>query len=402
MRSEILRRVRALRAGLTHLGDGQPLSRAALAVLLLLDAFVLASIFDGLGAHTRQLATPFDRVPPVCREIVLDGAWSPPVRLERLALATSPFAPAPDAERRREDLHPICAGLDEALTAVARDAELRRVLESRRRLDVEIRDVVAELGRLTPAYDTALLEQVARGARGDRADVATTRKEIGEKTRALEAARAERGVVDAALASAPPIAALWARIDALRDADGARLRADLANAQRWYPAKRLGMQLLFLVPLFAAFWAWNSASIRRGRALQTLVSSHLLVVAAIPLLLQIADAVYDVLPKQLLARVIRLLEALRLVAIWHYLVIAAAIASALVVIVVVQRKLFSRERLLEKRIAKGLCQECGKRLPDAARACPFCGFAQFRACAQCGGAAHVAASYCRECGAKAA
>jgi hypothetical protein len=398
----ILHRVRALRAGLTHLGDGQPLSRAALAILLLLDAFVLASIFDGLGAHTRQLATPEQRFPPVCREIVLDGRWSASARLERLALTEATSDVGVDEQHRPGDLHSICARLDDALAAVARDPELRRLLDARHRLDVQIRDLVAALAALTPAYETALLERVADGQRTERADVATTRKEVADKTRALDGARAERGVVDAALGSAPAVSALWARIDALQDADRDQLASDLRRAERWDPAKRLGMQLLFLLPLFAAFWWWNSVSLRRRRALQTLVSSHLLVVAAIPLLLQIGDAVYDVLPKRLLARVIHLLEVLRLVALWHYLVIVAAIAAALVVIVVVQRKLFSRERLVERRIAKGLCQECGKRLSLGARACPFCGSAQFRTCPQCNGAAHVHAPYCRECGAKAA
>jgi hypothetical protein len=54
-------------------GRGERLSRAALAIVLLLDVFVLFSIFDGLEAHTRQLATPWDRVPAVCREVVLEG-----------------------------------------------------------------------------------------------------------------------------------------------------------------------------------------------------------------------------------------------------------------------------------------------------------------------------------------
>jgi RNA polymerase subunit RPABC4/transcription elongation factor Spt4 len=114
--------------------------------------------------------------------------------------------------------------------------------------------------------------------------------------------------------------------------------------------------------------------------------------------LRIADAVYDVIPKRLLRRLIDLLVSLKLVALWHYLVIAAAIGAALATAFVIQRWLFSRERLMERRIARGQCQRCGKRLPPGARACPFCGYGQARACAACGGLTPVHAPFCAECG----
>jgi hypothetical protein len=159
------------------------------------------------------------------------------------------------------------------------------------------------------------------------------------------------------------------------------------------------MDLLFLGPLLAAFIAWNVRSARRGPGVQTLVSSHLVVVAFVPVFLKVLEAVYEVIPKRLLAAAMALLVRLNLVAMWHYLVIATAVAAALLAIYVAQRKLFSRERVLERRIAKGLCQDCGRHLPAGARACPFCGFAQFGRCPACGGSAHVRASHCRECGA---
>lgn len=92
---------------------------------------------------------------------------------------------------------------------------------------------------------------------------------------------------------------------------------------------------------------------------------------------------------------------MKLVALWHYLVMALAVAFALAAVLLIQRRLFSRERLLEKRIAKGQCQQCGKRLPAGARACPSCGFGQYRTCPRCDGATPVHARHCTACGAPA-
>lgn len=176
---------------------------------------------------------------------------------------------------------------------------------------------------------------------------------------------------------------------------------DLRTLNYWYPVKKLGMQLIFLLPIFAAFYLWNNASIRKKRGVQTLVSSHLLAVSFIPILSIIIETVYDIIPKRLLKEVIDLLQALKLVAIWHYLVIALAVAAALFLIYIFQKKLFSREKLLERRISRGECQQCGKHLPFGAQACPFCGFRQFRTCSNCSSSMHVHGKYCRECGEKA-
>jgi hypothetical protein len=389
-------RLTTLFTNLARVGGGQPLAKPALVVLLFLDAFILVSIFDGLEEHTRQLATPGDRVPGTCAEMVLERSWSEAARLDRLA-ESLPFDPSPAVERPRPAVHPICAPLLDAVDAIAADAELARALRTRTAVQGEVRALDAALASLRPAYDTALLESVA--GRTDTPRIGAIERELREKTIALEATRTRLQTVSAGIEEHPRVAALAERLSMVRDADRERLESDLRRLRFWFPLKRLGMELLFLLPLLAAFVAWNARSARRGPGVQTLVSSHLVVVAFVPVFLKLVEAVYDVIPKRLLAALIALLVRLNLVAMWHYLVMAASVAAALVLIYVVQRKLFSRERLLEKRIAKGLCQECGKRLPPGARACPFCGFAQFDRCPSCGGRAHVHASHCADCGA---
>jgi hypothetical protein len=176
------------------------------------------------------------------------------------------------------------------------------------------------------------------------------------------------------------------------------LLADLRQANFWYPVKRLGMEMVFLLPLFVVFYLWNSRSIAGHRPFQTLVSSHLLVVVLIPVMLKVMELVYDIIPKKFLARIIEFLESLKLVALWHYLLIGVSVVVALALIYLLQRKLFSREKLIDKRISKGLCQKCGQRLPEGSRSCPFCGFAQYRNCSHCSEPTHVLGKFCRTCG----
>jgi hypothetical protein len=393
-------RARQIGRRLTRLDD-QPLGAAALVVVIFLDLFILSSIFAGLARHTAQLAAPDERVPALCRSLVLDAEWNPSNRLDALAQSVAahhareyPYE-EPVARGRQ---HALCAPVVTAYEAVRDDPALARDLQASLALRREMRDLRADVERMKGAYDTSLLETIA-GQPSAAGDTAAIRATIAEKTATLDARVKRLAVLEDALDRDPRVRELFARVGAVGDGDREALRTDLRRMNFWYPAQRLGMEMLFLLPLVAAFFWWNARSLAAGRPLQTLVSSHLLVVVMIPVLFKLAELVYDIIPRNFLRELIALLESLKLVALWHYLLIAAAIAGALALIYLFQKKLFSREKLLQRRIARGLCQACGERLPPDSAHCPACGAAQFRPCSRCGAPTHVHGRYCRACGA---
>lgn len=388
------------RQQLTHL-DSQPLGRAVLVVVLLLDLFILMSIFDGLAAHTRQLTSPDEYIPHTCRALVIDQTWTADKRLGQLStLATAGSAnPYPPRDAKTEH-HPLCAPLLDQIARIQADKALVRLFETHQKVEREVREQQLAIDRLKGAYDTSLLERMAGDTPGQ-TPVDASRAEFRTRTAALDGLKAQAATLAQTINARDDIQALWATLEKAPEADRQQLRGELQRLNFWFPVKQLGMQLIFLLPLFLIFYAWNSASLRGGRGLQTLVSAHLLMVSFIPILFKLVEAVYRIIPHRLLAALFEFLEAFRLVAIWHYLVMAAVIAAALLVIHVLQKKLFSRERL-ERRIARGECQGCGKHLPADSSACPFCGYAQFSPCPSCQGQMHRHARFCRHCGEPAA
>jgi len=379
--------------------DDQPISKAALVIILFLDLFILTSIFNGLHEHTRQLSAPDDYIPYSCREIVISRDWNPTNRIDNLSgiilSHRNNYYYQPDEKKRSR--HPVCAPFIELLDQIKDDKELAAVFEDRSKFDRESRDLQRTIGNLKGAYDTSLLETIAKQKEGQ-ANVDQIKKDIQGKTDALNTLRGQISALELKINGHEKVRLLWARLEGLQPSDREQLRADLRSMYFWHSLKKLGMQMLFLLPLFAVFYVWNNASIRRGRGIQVLVSAHLLVVSFIPIFFKIIETVYDIIPKKLLKKLIELLESLRLVAIWYYLVIALAVAAALFVIYIFQKKIFSREKLIARRIAKGQCQQCGKHLPAGSAACTFCGFAQFKECGSCKRPTLVYGKYCKECG----
>lgn len=378
--------------------DDQPLSKVALVIVIGLDLFILSSIFDGLSRHTAQLAQPNDYITSICSDIVITGSWSKANRMDRLAgivvtHTTSPYRPAD----KYRDHHQLCVPILAELDTIKNDKALASGFTTIQRLNTQARDLHAQIERLKGPYDTTLLEAIAQQPAQD-PSVDAVKAQINKKTAELNEVTVALAAAEVPLAQDERILRLWSLIDGQTDAEREQLRDDLRQLNFWYPVKRLGMELIFLLPLIAIFYWWNSASVRRSHGPQVLISSHLLVVTAIPVLIKLGVLVYDILPKKLLQHLIELLESLKLVALWNYLIIAFAIATALALIYLFQHKLFSRKKLLERRIAKGQCQECGSSLPAGVRNCPFCGFTQFTTCNHCQQPTYVYGRFCKECG----
>ncbi len=380
--------------------DNQPLSKATLVILLFLDIFILTAIFNGLGAHTRQISTPQEYIPSSCREMVIDHTWNPTNRIENLSQLVNghnnsyTYHPRPTQRER----HPACTPYLTLLDQIKNDKALASSFDERLKAGRETQELQRRIDQLKGSYDTALLEAIAQQPE-PATEVDATRAEFKQKNSALNSLKTRIAALDALINADSRVAALWVKLQSSQASDRQTLLADLRDLNFWYPVKKFGMQMLFLLPLFAIFYVWNNASIRGNRSLQTLVSAHLVVIAFIPIFCKLIEAIYDIIPKQLLHKLIALLTALKLVAIWHYLIIALAIAGALFMIYIFQKKLFSREKLLERRIAKGECQQCGKHLPTGARACPFCGYVQFTTCPTCNKPMHSQARHCWACGA---
>jgi len=118
----------------------------------------------------------------------------------------------------------------------------------------------------------------------------------------------------------------------------------------------------------------------------------------LPVILKFGELIYEIVPKRVLQQLIALLESLKLVALWHYLMMVVAVVFGLWLVYLFQRKLFSREKVIAKRIARGSCQQCGQGLPSGSAVCPLCGFNQYRTCPNCNRPTYVFGRFCRECG----
>lgn len=180
------------------------------------------------------------------------------------------------------------------------------------------------------------------------------------------------------------------------------LAAEQARFNRllmWYPLKVMAAQVVFIMPLLLLAIFWNTRAIKSNRETQIMISSHLILVASVPIVLRVLALVRDVIPDQLLERVLYTLHQWKLSFVWYYFVIIASVCAGLLLIFIAQRTLFTPARQRLTRLRKTLCGECGEKLGSREQACcEMCGASQSGTCEHCGKARRLLAFHRQHCG----
>ncbi|MGA1839113.1 MAG: hypothetical protein ACMUIU_00670 [bacterium] len=298
---------------------------------------------------------------------------------------------------RLDKMHPLCKKFFEEVKRVAEDKELSELFIKRQKLVNDKKSFTAAFRQSKEVYDTSLLEEIARNNK-DMAKLPSISDSIQHKENILEQLNSSISNIDKRINEHLLIKELWLLIEPGKNDYRNTLITDLNQFEFWYPLKELAWQLIFMLPLFIIFYIWNSRSISRSNNLQVLISSHLLVIASIPIIIKTLDVLLHLIPRHFFRELFKLLELFHLIALWHYLLIVISIFIAIFSIYIVQKKIFDKQRLIKKRLLKGACYVCGKKLPDGVIACPFCGVKQYKTCPVCNKDTFISGDYCTNCG----
>lgn len=388
---------------LTRLNDQEPMTKFALAIIILLDIFILSIIFGGLNDHTAQLTSPGEYFPYQCRQVFITQDWTQAnkiTKLQQLVLFDynnySYRYDSPLEKPKIANMHPLCSEFYEKIRVLAENGALKNLFIERQQAEKKKGELLKQYDTENEVYDTKLLENIAGK---DNGELSSTANFMKANAREIDRLNGQLEDLKEKINSDALVQDFW---DLARPGDSVRRESlidDLNRFEKIYLFRELLWQLLFLLPLLVVFCLWHAKSIKKTRNIQGLISAHLIVVVSIPILLKVVNVVLELIPFRFFKDLFEVLERLHIIALWHYLVIVLAIVVALFCVFIIQRKIFNQEALYKKRLSKGACFSCGKTLPEKkTAACPFCGAKQFRKCTGCGADTYITGKFCANCG----
>lgn len=385
------------------------LSMFALLMMFALDAFVLSLVLEGTTDVQRLVNAPRTHISDSCLQLsagVLE--YKVAARISAFAQFAEEMSEGKEraiADFNGEDdklLH-ACAQIRDKLIATFSDTQLLALFNERDRIKQEMEKIENDIKKLKDSYSNALLEKIANQNRSESilpVEAGKIKGVLTEMTTEQQGHKLRLEQLDAALTTHAGLEGYLAYVSRT-PVQGALLAEQdrVYHLTKWYPVKLIAAQVGFMLPLLLLAIFWNNRAINHQRDTQIMISSHLILVGALPIVLKVLSLIRDVLPQQLLDRVLYFLQQWKLSFLWYYLVIFASVCAGLLFVFIAQRAFFTptRQRLI--RLRKALCVKCGEKLrAKEQKCCEMCGAQQSAPCGHCGQPRRILAFHCHHCG----
>ncbi|MEO1394891.1 MAG: hypothetical protein AAFV90_18455 [Cyanobacteria bacterium J06634_5] len=387
----------------------EPINKASLIVLIIVDLFILANVFAGLDDISRWPISPRQAYP--CHSewqryrqneladkdyTLIAGAVRPAdIWQEQQYLENQNYADG--ARGHLGQVSDVClqyGGLRDGLSTQENNAIAQRINDAQ----AEINSFRNSNATIRQQYDSTLLEEIAGQPREqsiNAVEAAAAKREIEQNDRAIAQREDTLEGLKDSLLKAPESQAF---LDFLADnAAFSSVDSGYNKARFWYPSIQLLFQGLFLLPLIAIASTLHRFAQRKNYGYIALISWHLLAIFTIPLIWKVFEFLQIGFIFSWLADVIQaLFGGLRFLL--NYLQILIIPVIGFGIIKFFQKVVFNTRLQAANRVQNRKCVSCGKKIRKYDVHCPHCSYRQYQECNHCHNLTYRHLPYCKHCG----
>ncbi|MBE9136227.1 zinc ribbon domain-containing protein [Nodosilinea sp. LEGE 07088] len=386
--------------------NNEPVNRASLAVIILINLFILFNVFSGLNDISRWPLSPTQAYP--CHSSWAEYRSQTQGNPDADILQNSIRLPDQPAGTWQRDFRqgatghlgqvsPLC--LDYAARADGLNtSENREIIDSLTQNQRAIASLEQENQTIRSQYDSTLLEQIA----GQPQEQSINQVEASQARATLERNQAEidrlqqqQQQLQTQLTQTPPSQEFLALLN--DDGQFQQLERQFRRASFWRPTVQMLFQGLFLLPLVVMTWGVYRVAERRGYGLIALQAWHLLVIFCIPLVIKLFEVLqFGALFNALSQLVLALFGGLLFLINYLYILLVPLVGYG--TIKFFQQVVLNPRLQVAGRVQNQKCIRCAKKLRLGDTHCPHCGFYQEAECGHCHQPTYKYLPYCRYCG----
>jgi len=383
----------------------EPLNKASLIVIIIIDVFILINVFTGLDSIGRWHLTP-DETYPCHNE--WKGYQEQTSATKDYEIITNSLVennqPNFNTKYKQQEqgrlgkVSEICLNyglLKDNLNTV----QNRQFLQTINQTQEKINGLGGENAKIRRQYDSTLLEKIARQPDSksiNQVEADKARQKLDRNTRQIAQFKEENKKRKNQLLNQP---ASGKFLSFLQDKiQFSNLVNGYKTASFWYPSIQVTLQAIFLLPLiFIASFIYGKSQ-RQGYGLVSLISWHLLVIFVIPLVIKVLEFLQvGVVFKFLVDIISSLLGGLLFLVSYVYIVVIPLVGFG--IIKLLQRNVvFNSKIQAGKRVQNSQCINCGRNLRSREAHCPHCGYYQYVECHHCHNLTYKKLPYCYHCG----
>ena len=370
----------------------EKLTKFSILLIILLDLFLFGLVLEGIDKEQEKNIRTSEVFPYPCMSKFKSESGFSYSQLDsyRYKHISSDFTGNTDQR---------CQTLEDKFNAFKNDSEIKENKKLYTQLNKKLSKVKRELKRLKARYDTELLEVIAK----QKEDT----KDFQDKYQSLIA---EEQMLNSRLKQIKRVTSYQVYQNYLdyKHQHRQQVKEDRDSYQKWYKFKQYLYTLKFVLPLFLIvlfFYFRNKTKQLRGEDfnnISLIISSHLLIILAIPLFIGFLDIIYSVIPKMFFANIIAFFVAIKAEFLGFYGIMLLAVLFVFALIYALQKyekKKHKRFAVIYKSINKSVCYNCKNKVDYSKdKYCGVCAEQILEKCEHCNELKIKKAPHCRNCG----
>ncbi len=390
-----LEKTKSIKSDLLNFKD-EPLSGISVVLLIILDIFIFTNVMIGVKGETAKVPSGSYYYPSDCSK-----------HFKKVQTDYKNFEKYRYGQSRSAHLRPhlsqYCQDLDTKIEVFSLQDAFKTNLKRVQNIEEKQRQNKYRLEQISTQYNTRLFERIAQ---------MQNNSELKNAKSEYDGIIADNRNLKEELDLVPTVSSLEcfnAYVKYLKENRSAFLEAKKSYVF-WQPFKEYGHMLIFILPLLLFFGFFyrrtkgQQLSQRNYNPVVKIISAHISLILAIPLVWFTLGLIYHVLPKTLLKSIIEFLVEIGLISILNYLAILLVVLLFGAMIYWIQKRNLKKKlsvkvsRNLPRLISWSQCFECEYKIDYEKEFCPFCGVKLHIECASCQSIMNRHECFCSSCG----
>lgn len=390
-----LEKTKSIKGDLLSFKD-EPLSGISVVLLIILDIFIFTNVMIGVEGETAKVPSVSYYYPDDC------SRHFEKVQTEYKGFNGYRYGQSYSAHLRPH-LSEYCQDLDTKIEDFSLHESFKSNLKKIDEIHTKQRQNSQRLKQISSQYNTRLFESIAKMP--NNSELVNAKNEYDEITRDNKRLKEE-------LERIPSVSTLEGYDDyvAYVNANKEGFIEAKKSYAFWQPFKAYGHMLIFVLPLLIFFGYFYRRAKRKQLAqieynpVVKIISAHIALILALPLVWYTLGLIYHVLPKTLLKRLIEFLVEIGLLSLLNYVAILLVVLFFGGLIYWIQKRTLKQKMAVKKTknykklISWSQCFECEYKIDYTKPFCPFCGESLHEECASCGEKMNVHERFCSSCG----
>jgi len=390
-----LEKTKSIKGDLLNFKD-EPLSSISVVLLIILDIFIFTNVMIGVEGETAKVPRASYYYPSDCSQ-----------HFKEVRSGYKDFNHYRYGQSRSAHLRPhlseYCQELDMKIELFTLQEAFKSNLKQIEAIENRQRQNTQRLEQISSQYNTRLFESIAKMP--NNSELVNAKNEYDEIILDNKGLKEELELI-------PSVSTLegYGAYVAYVNANKVGFMEAKKSYTFWQPFKAYGHMLIFVLPLLLFFGFFY----RRAKAKQLaqmdynpvvkIISAHISLILALPLVWYSLSLIYHVLPKTLLKRVIEFLVEIGLISVLNYIAILLVVLFFGGLIYWIQKRTIKQKMAVsitknrKKLISWSQCFECEYKIDYTKPFCPFCGVSLHEECASCGEQTNVHELFCSSCG----